>query len=175
MRSLFCVLALALVIASPSGEARVIPDPRQKPAPGNEARQTPIHQANYSPAVNYQLQCLGCHLTNGEGAPRSDIPMMKNFVGNFLKVEGGREFLIQVPGASQSALSNSQLAELLNWMLKDGGIAGGSAPKGFEPYTEQEVETHRGIMIKDLPGYRLNLIKQIKALNIDIPKNVTPY
>lgn len=174
MRSIFCVLALTLVVASPSGEARVIPDPKQKPAPGNEARQTPIHQANYSPAVNYQLQCLGCHLTNGEGAPRSDIPMMEGFVGHFLKVEGGREFLIRVPGASQSALSNSQLAELLNWMLKDDGIAGGSAPKGFKPYTGEEVEAYRDKMIKDLPGYRLNLIEQIRDLNIDIPENVIP-
>ncbi|WP_100638472.1 cytochrome C [Marinobacter salexigens] len=174
MRSMFCVLAITLMIASPSGEARVIPDPNQKPAPGNEARQTPLHQANYSPAVNYQLQCLGCHLTNGEGAPASDVPMMKGFVGNFLKVEGGREFLIRVPGSSQSALSNSQLAELLNWMLKDDGIAGGSAPENFKPYTGEEVEAYRGIMIRDLIGYRLDLIEKIRYLNIDIPEDVIP-
>jgi len=151
-----------------------MPNPNQKPAPGNETQQTPIHLANYSPAVNYQLQCLGCHLTNGEGAPRHDIPMMKGFVGNFLKVEGGREFLIRVPGASLSALSNQQLAELLNWMLRDDGIAGGSAPKNFKPYTEQEVETNRGVMIKDLIGHRQNLIEQIRNLNIDIPADVIP-
>lgn len=174
MRSIFCVLALTLILASPSGEARVIPDPNQKPAPGNEARQTPLHQANYSPAVNYQLQCLGCHLTNGEGAPRSDVPMMKGFVGNFLKVEGGREFLIRVPGSSLSALNNQQLAELLNWILKDDGIAGRSAPKDFKPYTGDEVETYRGVMIKDLVGYRKMLIEQIRDLNIDIPKDVIP-
>ncbi len=174
MRSIFCVLALTLILASPSGEARVIPDPSQKPAPGNEARQTPLHQANYSPSVNYQLQCLGCHLTNGEGAPRHDIPMMKGFVGNFLKVEGGREFLIRVPGASLSALSNQQLAELINWMLKDDGIAGGSAPKDFKPYTGKEVAAHRNVMIKDLHGYRLNLIEQIRDLGIEIPEDVIP-
>lgn len=174
MRSIFCALALTLIVVSPSGEARVIPDPNQKPAPGNETRQTPLHLANYSPSVNYQLQCVGCHLTNGEGAPRSDVPMMKGFVGNFLKVEGGREFLIRVPGSSLSALSNSQLAELLNWMLKDDGIAGGSAPKGFKPYTGKEVESYRGVMIKDLVGYRRNLIEQIRDLNIDIPEDVIP-
>ncbi|MCL1478385.1 MULTISPECIES: cytochrome C [unclassified Marinobacter] len=174
MRSIFCVLALTLIVASPSGTARVIPDPAQKPAPGNEARQTPLHLANYSPSVNYQLQCLGCHLTNGEGAPSHDIPMMKGFVGNFLKVEGGREFLIQVPGASLSALSNQQLAELLNWMLRDDEIAGGSAPENFKPYTEQEVETNRGVMIKDLIGHRQNLIEKIRNLNIEIPASVIP-
>ncbi|NWN91156.1 cytochrome C [Marinobacter adhaerens] len=174
MRSMFCAMAITLIVASPLGEARVIPDPNQKPAPGNETPQTPLYQANYSPAVNYQLQCLGCHLTNGEGAPRSDVSMMKGFVGHFLKVEGGREFLIRVPGASQSALSDAQLAELLNWMLKDDGIAGGSAPANFKPYTGKEVETYRGRMIKDLTGFRLNLIEQIKELNIDIPADVIP-
>lgn len=174
MRSIFCVLALTLIVASPSGEARVIPDASQKPAPGNEARQIPLHLASYSPSVNYQLQCLGCHLTNGEGAPSHDIPMMKGFVGNFLKVEGGREFLIRVPGASLSALNNQQLAELINWMLKEDGIAGGSAPKDFKPYTGEEVEAYRNVMIKDLPGYRLNLIEQIRDLGIDIPEDVIP-
>lgn len=174
MRSTFCVLALTLIVASPSGEARVIPDPSQKPAPGNEARQTPLRRANYSPAVNYQLQCLGCHLTNGEGSPRHDIPMMKGFVGNFLKVEGGREFLMRVPGASLSALSNQQLAELLNWMLQEDGIAGGSAPKDFKPYTGKEVAAYRNVMIKDLPGYRSSLIEQIRDLGIDIPDDVIP-
>jgi len=174
MRTTFSALALTLVIASSPGEARVIPDPGQKPAPGNEVRQTPLHLADYSPSVNYQLQCVGCHLTSGEGAPRSDVPMMKGFVGNFLKVEGGREFLIRVPGSSLSALSNSQLAELLNWMLKDDGIAGGSAPQGFKPYTGKEVEAYRGVMIKDLVSYRRNLIEQIRDLNIEIPENVIP-
>ena len=174
MRSIFCVLALTLIVASPSGEARVIPDPNQKPAPGNEARQTPVHKANYSPSVNYHLQCMGCHLTNGEGAPRHDIPMMKGFVGNFLKVEGGREFLIQVPGSSQSGLNNQQLAELLNWMLKDDGIAGGSAPENFKPYTGEEVEIYRNVMIKDLSGHRQMLIEQMQNLNIDIPEDAIP-
>ncbi|MDO6442739.1 MULTISPECIES: cytochrome C [unclassified Marinobacter] len=174
MRALLSALTLALLVASPSGEARVIPDPGQKPAPGNEARQTPLQQAGYSPSVNYQLQCLGCHLTNGEGSPRNDVPMMTGFVGNFLKVKGGREFLIQVPGSSLSALNNQQLADLLNWMLTDDGIASGSAPDGFKPYTGEEVEAYREVMIKDLPGYRLNLIKQIRDLDIDIPENVIP-
>lgn len=165
---------MALLLASPYGEARAIPDPNLKPAPGNEARQTPIYLANYSSAVNYQLQCLGCHLTKGEGMPRSDVPKMKGFVGHFLKVKGGREFLVQVPGASQSALSNKQLAELMNWMLQDEGIAEGSAPKNFKPYTEKEVATHRHVMIKDLAGHRKSLIEQIRNLSIEIPTEVLP-
>lgn len=166
MRSLICILTAALMIASPSGEARSIPDPKQRPAPGNEVPQTPIHLANYSPAVNYQLQCVGCHLANGEGAPHSDIPSMTGFLGNFLKVEGGREYIVQIPGAALSALTNKQLAELINWLLREDSIAGSSTPKDFKPYTEDEVATHRYVMIDDLIGHRVMLIDRMKAKNI---------
>jgi hypothetical protein len=99
---------------------------------------------------------------------------MTGFVGNFLKVEGGRAFLVQVPGSSQSALSNQQLADLLNWMLRDDGIAGGSSPEDFRPYTGKEVEAYRDVKIKDLPGHRRNLIDQMKALGIQIPQAAMP-
>ena len=49
--------------------------------------------------VDYMLNCQGCHLPDGDGA--GDVPRMKNFVGNFLKVPGGRAFLVQVPGFRQ--------------------------------------------------------------------------
>ncbi len=39
---------------------------------------------------NYMLNCQGCHSADGSGI--GDIPEMKNFVGNFLRVPGGREF-----------------------------------------------------------------------------------
>ena len=63
-----------------------MPDPSQTPAPGNEVPRIPLSRAGYSPAVNYQLQCAGCHLPQGQGAPRNDVPRMTGFVGNFLRV-----------------------------------------------------------------------------------------
>lgn len=173
MRSLACLLAASLYLVSPAGGARDIPPrPNQTPAPGNEEAQMPVYLANYSPSVNYKLQCMGCHREHGEGVPVRDVPMMTGFVGNYLKVEGGREFLIQVPGASLSGLTDRQLAELLNWMLEDQGIAAGSAPKNFKPYTQKEVETYRSVLIRDLRGHRQSLINKIKKLGIAIPDRV---
>lgn len=103
----YLALGLVFIMAAPLALARAIPDPAQKPAPGNEAPQTPIAVAGYSSAVNYQLQCEGCHLGDGTGSAANDTPKMKGFVGNFLKVDGGREFLVRVPGVSQSALNNA--------------------------------------------------------------------
>lgn len=174
MKPSILAMSLTLLLASPFGEARVIPDTTQKPAPGNEREQTPLRQAGYSPSVNYRLQCMGCHLTHGEGSVRNDTPRMTGFVGNFLKVEGGREFLVQVPGASQSALSDQQLAELMNWILRDDGIAGGSSPADFKPYTGEEVGVYRKVKIKDLPGLRKGLMDKMRALDIDIPQASMP-
>lgn len=161
--------ALAAVLAAPPALARAFPDPQQKPAPGNEAPQTPIAQAGYSAATNYQLQCLGCHLSHGEGAPRNDTPRMTGFVGNFLRVEGGREFLVRVPGVAQAALSDAQIAELLNWILDPAhGMAGASTPADFRPYSAEEVGQVRRQAILNLPATRAELIARMREQGIAI-------
>lgn len=162
------LLGLACVLTTPLAHARAIPNPNQRPAPGNEAPQTPIAQAGYSVATNYQLQCAGCHLGNGMGSPANDTPRMTGFVGNFLKVPGGREFLVRVPGMSQSALNDGQLAELLNWLLGEGGMAGNSSPVDYLPYTAEEVTALRRKAMLNVPGTRAGLIQAMRAQGIAI-------
>lgn len=162
------IIGLACAMVAPLAMARAIPNPDQRPAPGNEKQQKPIAQAQYSTPVNYQLQCAGCHLDDGEGSKANDTPRMKNFVGNFLKVEGGREFLVRVPGMSQSALNNAQLADLLNWMLSKEGIAGSSMPDYYQPYTEEEVAATRKHSLLNLPDVRSGLIKKMIEQGIEI-------
>ena len=161
-------LGLACVMAAPLVHARAIPDPAQRHAPGNEALQKPIAQAGYSVGVNYQLQCAGCHLGNGMGSPANDTPRMAGFVGNFLKVPGGREFLVRVPGMSQSALDNAQLADLLNWLMRADGMAGKSTPADYQPYSAEEVAALRAKTMLNLPGTRAELIQQMRAQGIAI-------
>ncbi|MHC8285971.1 cytochrome C [Pseudomonas sp. XS1P51] len=161
-------LGLVCVMTAPLVHARAIPDPAQRHAPGNEAPQTPIAQAGYSVGVNYQLQCAGCHLGNGMGSPANDTPRMAGFVGNFLKVPGGREFLVRVPGMSQSALNNAQLAELLNWLMREDGMAGNSMPANYQPYSAEEVSALRQETMLNLPGTRAELIKAMRAKGIAI-------
>lgn len=169
----YLMIGVVFALAAPLAFARAIPDPAQKHAPGNEAPQTPIAKAGYSSAVNYQLQCAGCHLDDGTGSAANDTPNMKGFVGNFLKVEGGREFLVRVPGASQSALNNAQLAELLNWILHKDGIAGQSVPEDFKPYTEQEVASVRHNVMLNLPEVRLGLIERMRVQHLPIADGVS--
>ncbi|TDF80856.1 cytochrome C [Pseudomonas sp. H9] len=167
MRSLL-IVGLTCAMAAPLAMARAIPDPNQKHAPGNEAVQTPIAEAGYSTAVNYQLQCAGCHLGDGSGSKANDVPRMKDFVGNFLKVDGGREFLVRVPGMAQSALNDDQLAMLINWLMRKDGIAGNSTPEHFQPYTGEEVAAVRRQALLNVPTVRVGLISQMRAKGIAI-------
>ena len=110
--------------------------------------------------IDYMLNCQGCHLPNGEGA--GDVPRMLGFVGNFLKVPGGREFLVQVPGSANAPLDDARLAELLNWMLDE--ISPGQVPAGFRPYTADEVGEYRAVPLHDVLKTRADLIQKIALL-----------
>ena len=168
------IAGLVCAMAAPLALARAIPDPNQKHAPGNESPQTPIAQAHYSTPVNYQLQCAGCHLGSGEGSAANDTPRMKDFVGNFLKVPGGREFLVRVPGMSQSALNDAQLADLINWIMRPDGMAGKSVPEHYQPYTAEEVSSIRGVSMLNLPQARAELIAKMREQGIAIEDGMTP-
>jgi len=159
---------LLLCLLAPLAQARTLPDPNQRPAPGNEVPPVPIAQAGYSVPVNYQLQCAGCHRDSGEGSAANDTPRMQGFVGNFLKVPGGREFLVRVPGISQSALNDQQIADLLNWLLARDGMAGNSSPEQWQPYSGEEVQRVRHTSMLNLPHVRAGLIEAMQAKGIVI-------
>lgn len=110
--------------------------------------------------IDYMLNCQGCHLPNGEGA--GDVPRMQDFVGNFLKVPGGREFLVQVPGSANAPLDDARLAELLNWMLDE--ISRDQLPADFRPYTADEVAEFRTWPLRDVLQVRAQLIQKIALL-----------
>jgi len=104
---------------------------------------------------NYMVNCQGCHLADGSGLPGS-VPSMKDFVGNFLMVPGGREFLIQVPGSANSPLDDAALAELLNWILLS--MSSEQLPAGFVPYTAGEVAAVRYKKLLNVAGVRASLV-----------------
>ena len=110
--------------------------------------------------VNYMLNCQGCHLADGRGI--GDIPEMKNFVGNFLRVPGGREYLVGVPGSANAPLNDALLAELLNWMLME--MSASELPTDWQPYTAAEVASYRATTLTDVDKIRAVLIDRIEAL-----------
>ena len=91
---------------------------------------------------------------------------MRGALGHFFKAEGGRQFLIQVPGTSQSALNDSQTAELMNWMLKT--FSKKEMPAATPPYTKQEVAQLRANPLADVAAEREAIIKRLQAQGIAI-------
>lgn len=117
--------------------------------------------------TNYILSCQGCHGPNGEGSAIGLVPRMQGFVGNFLRVAGGREFMVQVPGSANAALSDTALAELLNWLLPT--ISGAELPPDFTPYQVDEVARLRRTPAIDVAHRRSALIEAMAKQGISVP------
>jgi len=113
-----------------------------------------------APHLNYILHCQGCHQADGAGTPEK-VPALRQEVGRFLQVEGGREFLIQVPGTSQSALSDSEVAAVLNWILEN--FSRDELPAEFIPYTTEEIAQYRR-PLANVSAVRTKLVAQISNM-----------
>jgi len=109
----------------------------------------PVNEARAH--TNYQLYCQGCHSPDGMG--HKSIPRLADRVGNYLKLQAGRDYLVRVPGAATSILSNRDLAEVLNWIILHFG--GDSIPADFRHYTAGEVAR-----LRSRPLLRVNEVRQ---------------
>jgi hypothetical protein len=103
-------------------------------------------------------------LPDASGSP-GVVPRMNNFVANFLHVDGGREFIVQVPGTANAPINDQELADVLNWMLKN--FSEKQIPEDFLPYTSEEVGKLRRQPLIDIHVTRAGLISRIQnKLNI---------
>ena len=114
------------------------------------------------PGELYMLNCWGCHRPNGEGIPGT-APPLKGAV-DFLRVPGGREYLISVPGVALSPLSNEQAAAVMNWILKS--FSKDRLPAEFKPYTANEIAKARTTHLLDIKKARAELVTLMVAAKI---------
>jgi len=108
----------------------------------------------YEPAVNYMLQCMGCHTPDGSGEP-GRVPSLRDTVLPFARLPAGRRYIVQVPGTAQSTLSDAELAALINWMIVELGHA---TPQGFAPFMAAEVAQYRRTPLTDVRSERERLL-----------------
>ena len=94
----------------------------------------------YEPHVNYMLHCMGCHTPDGRGEP-GRVPSVRDTLIPLASKPAGRRFLIQVPGSAQSRLSDSDLAEVLNWMVDNLSAVSSKGP--VQKFTAAEVAAYR--------------------------------
>ena len=106
---------------------------------------------------NYQMFCQGCH--TGDGMGYKSVPVLKGFVGHFLASQAGREYLVRVPGAANSALASDKLAEVLNWIVVTFGAD--SIPANWQFYRAEEVAQYRKNPLFEVVEYRQQLVTQL--------------
>ena len=116
--------------------------------------------ASADPRTDYILNCQGCHAADGGGATAT-VPDFRGQLGKFVRVAGGREYLVRVPGSSQSELNDTRLAALLNWMLHE--FSASQLPASFVPYTGVEIERIRRPPLIEVAATRRQLIEAIAA------------
>lgn len=150
---LLCCLALGLALTCAAQTAQDTVTGRQVPAPPGAE---PVARTTSTRSV-YVVHCAGCHGMDGAGTRIGQVPDMRQ-LGQFLRLDGGREFLIKVPGVMGSGLGDRQVAEVSNWVLRT--LAAASLPPDFVPYGAEEVARARSAPLLDVAATRRKLVAQ---------------
>ncbi len=106
--------------------------------------------------VNFQLNCMGCHLADGTGEP-GRVPSLRHSLVQFSGMPAGREFVLRVPGVAQSPLSDEETAALLNWMAR--ALSDLPPAADFVDYTAEEVARFRHEPLADVAAARARVLK----------------
>ncbi|MDR3381526.1 cytochrome C [Cupriavidus basilensis] len=125
-----CLLALAMLATTASAQAEL-----------RHARD------------NYLLHCSGCHQPDARGKPSAGIPDMRETMPLLLATPAGRAFLIQVPGTSASALSDAEIAGLMNWLMP--ALTGHN---DVEAFSTEEVGRYRRQPLDDVSAHRAAIL-----------------
>lgn len=119
-----------------------------------------------NPRTLYMLHCAGCHGLDGSGVPDKGVPTMRASLGHFMRLAEGRAFLLQVPGVNNVGLSDTQIAEVTNWVVRQ--FSAETAPAGWAPYTAAEVAEARKARPVDVIRARAALVERLKSEGIEV-------
>jgi hypothetical protein len=111
-----------------------------------------------SPETNYMLHCQGCHRPDGSGLPGA-VPDLRGHVSVLLGSPAGRAFLVRVPGSANAPLSDRELAELLDWIVRRFDPA--HLPADFAPYTAAEVASLRKQKLSKVKDARAAILSEL--------------
>lgn len=130
-----------------------------------------VHAAGDKPysdlgRVDYLLHCSGCHAQDGRGLEHKGIPALKDQVGYFLRTDGGRAYLMQIPGLLSAGMPDERAAAVTNYIVTR--FAGASLPENFIPYTAEEAKRYRTSRPADIPGKRRLLAAELRKAGLPI-------
>jgi len=109
-----------------------------------------------SPRINYLLYCSGCHRPTGEGNP-PNVPTLHGELGSMMSVNEMRGYLARVPGSAHAPITDSELTEVLNWILVEFNAS--TLPNNFEKLSVEEVTEARANILANPNQYRIDYWK----------------
>jgi mono/diheme cytochrome c family protein len=105
------------------------------------------------------LYCMGCHGAQAQGVP-GKIPPLAHSLGRYMRSPAGRDYVLRVPGAANSVLTDAQLAAVLNWLATTYPAPGGEQAS---PFTAEEVTHVRHTPLASVLATRQAVVEQLAA------------
>src|ERR1700691_447373 len=124
-----------------------------------------------SPQQDYMLYCMGCHGAQAQGVP-GKIPPLAHSLARYMRSPEGRNYVLRVPGAANSVLSDAQLAAVLNWLAQEFNAEGLDA--GVPMFTAAEVTASRHSPLASVLATRREVVRDLAAAGSAPPADYWP-
>lgn len=111
--------------------------------------------ASASPAEDYTLYCMGCHGPQAQGVP-GKVPPLAGSLALFMRSPEGRNYVLRVPGAANSALSDPELTAVLNWLAESFPAADQPRPA---PFSVEELARVRRTPLANVQAVRREVVQ----------------
>ena len=112
----------------------------------------------------YLLHCSGCHGTDGARSKVGRIPPFPGFIGPIARATNGRTYVVLVPGVENAALSDSDTAGVLNFVLGNWSGEQGGIPL----FSTEEVRGIRAKKIDDIAAMRREIAAELGRQGVSI-------
>lgn len=106
---------------------------------------------------NYQLNCMGCHAEDGKGL-EGQVPSLHGTLSKISSAPQGRDYVLRVPGVTQSLLSPAEVAEVLNWAILQ--FSDVEVAKQVRPFTAAEVAKARSQPLLEISTTRAKVLRE---------------
>jgi mono/diheme cytochrome c family protein len=126
------------------------------------------HTVIANPAQDYMLYCMGCHGAQAEGVP-GKVPPLAHAIGQFMRTAAGRNYILRVPGAANSVLSDAQLAAVLNWLAQQ--YSADELSADVPMFTAAEVTAVRHYPLAAVLATRREVVRDLAATGPAPPAN----
>ena len=106
---------------------------------------------------HYQLHCMGCHGEDGRGL-EGQVPSLHGTLATISSAPSGRDYVLRVPGVTQSLLTPAEVAEVLNWAILQ--FSDSRAAKHVKPFTAAEVANARSQPLLEISTIRAKVLSE---------------